>query len=67
MNELPKYHWKNILTVIYVVVFTVLCYISGGYTVRDLLGIFKEEYFNFFYFFLLIIEFFLIFEVKVVR
>ena len=37
MNGLPKYHWKNILTVIYVVVFTILCGISGGYTVRDII------------------------------
>ena len=37
MNDLPKYQYKNILTVIYVVVFTILCGISGGYTVRDII------------------------------
>jgi amino acid permease len=35
-NDYHKYHWKNILTVIYIVVFTILCCISGGYTVRDI-------------------------------
>ena len=35
-NDYHKYHWKNILTIIYIVVFTILCCISGGYTVRDI-------------------------------
>ena len=36
LNEYHKYHWKNVFTVIYVAVFTILCCISGGYTVRDI-------------------------------
>ncbi len=36
LNQYHKYHWKNVFTVIYVAVFTILCCISGGYTVRDI-------------------------------
>ena len=38
LNDYHKYHWKNVCTVIYVVVFTILCCISGGYTVRDIVN-----------------------------
>ena len=35
-NDYPKYHWKNILTVIYIIVFSILCCIAGAYTIRDI-------------------------------
>ena len=38
LNDYHKYHWKNVCTVIYIVVFTILCCISGGYTVRDIVN-----------------------------
>ncbi len=35
-NDYPKYHWKNILTVIYIIVFSILCCIAAPYTIRDI-------------------------------
>ena len=36
LNQYHKYHWINVCTVIYIGVFSILCCISGGYTVRDI-------------------------------
>ena len=36
-NDYPKYHWINVLAVIYIVVFSILCCIAGGYTIRDII------------------------------
>ena len=38
LNEYPRYHWKNVLSVIYMVVFIILCAISGGFTVKDIVN-----------------------------
>lgn len=38
LNEYHKYHWKNVLTVIYMVVFIILCAISGGFTIKDIVN-----------------------------
>ena len=38
LNDYPRYHWKNVLTVIYMVVFIILCAISGGFTVKDIVN-----------------------------
>ena len=37
-NDYPKYHWKNVLAVIYIIVFSILCCIAGGYTIRDIVN-----------------------------
>jgi len=38
LNEYHRYHWKNVLTVIYMVVFIILCAISGGFTIKDIVN-----------------------------
>ena len=34
----PKYRCKNVLTVIYLVVFIIICAISDGFTVKDIVN-----------------------------
>ena len=38
LNDYNRYHWKNVLTVIYMVVFIILCAISGGFTIKDIVN-----------------------------
>ena len=58
LNDYPRYHCKNVLIVIYMVVFIILCAISGCFTVKDIVNNIKWNV-NFYIFILLIIFIFI--------